>query len=75
MSGIGVESKAVGETVTISTQLLPLDHVAYSAYLAELLSALAISARGLGFDSQDGQVATVSPTACQSYHVCLELCI
>ena len=30
--------------------------------LAQLLSAQVIGAEGLGFDSQDGQIGTVSPT-------------
>ena len=31
--------------------------------LAQLLNAQVIDAEGLGFDSQDGQIGTVSPTA------------
>ena len=31
--------------------------------LAQLLSAQVIGAEGLGFDSQDSQIGTVSPTA------------
>ena len=31
--------------------------------LAQLLNAQVIGAEGLGFDSRDGQIGTVSPTA------------
>ena len=42
--------------------------------LAQLLSAHAIGAEGLGFESQAGQIGTASPTARHRCDVSSELC-
>ena len=42
--------------------------------LAQLLSAPAIDAGGLGFHSRAGKIGTVSPTTCQGCDVSSKLC-